>query len=64
MVVNQEPESQEIPVDGLSVQLQEQRGFGRVNVDTKTFDNFSDFVATQFAIFKHVSRVSHGSLMV
>ena len=64
MGVNQAPKRQKVPVHGLSVQLQEQGGFGRVNVDAKAFNQFSNFVSTQFAILKHISRLSHPILMV
>ena len=43
MEINQPPEGQKIPVHGLSVQLQVQRGSGSVNVDAKAFNNLSDY---------------------
>lgn len=46
VAINELSKNQEISVNGLSVQLQQQSGFGSVNIDTKTFYNFSDFVST------------------
>ena len=62
--INQPPEGQKVPVHGLSVQLQEQSGSGSVNVDAKAFNDFSDFVSAQPAVFKHFSSLSGDSLMV
>ena len=64
MEINQPPEGHKIPIHGLSVHLQEQSGFGGVDVDTKAFNNFSNFVSTQLTVFKHFSSLSGAILMV
>jgi hypothetical protein len=38
-------------------------GFGGVDINAKAFDNFSGFVSTQLAVFKHFSSLSDVILM-